>query len=621
MTRLFSLLSVIIVVCILFSFSGVAENSQRPQVVIPRLPGSPPTIDGRLSEGEWHNAAIITGMGLYGESRIAYRQSQFWVGYDDTNLYVAIKSPVYPKNRRLVSLRQRRDGGFYGDDVIEILLDPNGGRHTGSAPYFYFIGNSAGVICHDSREMPGIGQSDLKWNGHWKFANQVDADWWTAELSIPLKDLQVEDMKNHPLWTLQFSRTYARPVVWTNFPNIGQINNPIGAAYALTEEGTPFLRLESVAALITGMKDVISGEVVNPGKKESNLVLSINIKEGTRILAGKNYSYSLKGGQRSYFTFSEEIELPSKAVGEIVMKEKETGKLLVYNNFPFVKNIPLPELQEESDKSNFAHRIRYLPSINKLVVWADIFGHPHQQEIESSRLIIKAEDGRQVYSKVLALSPGGLIDEKLEVSALEEGKYNVELILADREGKRLDGVSHSMVVRHYPWLGSGIGKTDDVLPPWTPMKVIGRTVECWGRQYTFNGLGLPESVKTKGERMLSGPVVLLGIARGKPFSVQAGPSPDFLKKTPASVVMRGTGKGQGITVQTVSTMEYDGMVKVEMEIIPEGKIKLDGLQLIIPYPKENAPLIHEVSDHIRTGQYSGLLSEGEGVVWNSKDDI
>lgn len=606
----------------LTAVADVAERPERPRIVIPKL-SSAPTIDGQMRDDEWGDAAIITGMGLHrARGRLDYRQAKMWVGYDEERLYMAVKSPVYPSGRRLVALRQRRDGGFYGDDVIEILLDPNDGQHPGATPFFYFIGNSAGVICQDSREMPGIGQSEMSWNGNWQFANHVDDDWWTAELSIPLKDLEVEDMAKHPTWRMQFSRTYARPVNWVNWPSIGVINSPAGAAQALMREGLPFLRLESVAALTSGLTSGdISGEVVNPSAQPAELSLMIGILDGDNTLASWRQPITLAAGQRTPFSFDKLIDMPEKASCEIFLRDEANDETLVYHRFDFVRDIPLPEIQEEGEEPDFAYRMRHILSAKELVVGADIFGHPRMAEIKGANIIIKADDDTQVKSAELDLSPGGSIDQRLDVSQLPEGRYKTMLTLVNADGERVDSGDHSFIIRHYDWLGAGIGETDEVLPPWTPLQVTGNSVECWGRVYTFNGLAFPERVTVKGENVLSGPVTLVGVADGKPFTISSDSAPRFTAKAPASVTMEGAGKGGGLEVRTVSTMEYDGMVKVELEIVPQGRVRLDSLRLVIPYPQENATLIHAVGDHMRTGQFSGALPDGDGAVWNSRDDL
>lgn len=47
------------------------------------------------------------------------------------------------------------------------------------------------------------------------------------------------------------------------------------------------------------------------------------------------------------------------------------------------------------------------------------------------------------------------------------------------------------------WLGSKAGLGDELLSPWTPVRVSGGTVTVWGRNYTFGTLPLPASVTAR----------------------------------------------------------------------------------------------------------------------------
>ncbi|MCF7854347.1 MAG: DUF6067 family protein [Candidatus Pacebacteria bacterium] len=599
-----------------------AANSRGAQFVVPKMP-QPPVIDGQYSDREWQHAAALTGFGVHGRGRLAYRQSHVWIGYDDRTMYLAVKSPVYPKGRRLVSLRQRRDGGFYGDDAIEVLLDPFGGKHTGSIPYFYFIGNSAGIICHDSREMPGIGQSEMTWNGTWQFANNVDDDWWTAEVSIPLNELDVKNIEHNPTWLIQFSRTYARPVTWTNWPNVGQINNPSGAATAVFSHTSPFLRLLSTEGLMTKLEKPVSGEVVNPGEQPASVGLTIRIRSDTTTLAEEEYTYTLDAGERVPFSFSKPIELPEKAVCEIQLFDRATpNNVLFSHTIPFLKNTPEPAIQAPGEEPDFACRMRHLPSKGELAVWADVFGHPRQKDIATATLTISSEKQGTMTTEKLQPSSGGRVDEHLDVAHLPAGKYKATLRFLDANGDAVDSSSHPFLVRRYDWLGAGIGTTNDVLPPWTPMRVDGNRVTCWNRKYTFNGLGLPRTITSGGPPLLASPIVLKGTADGTPFTVSAENDPTVDEKSASSVTLTGSGAGGGITVRAVSTMEYDGMVKIELDIIPDNpQTKLENLQLIVPVLPEKATLLHALADGIRSGTYAGAMPTGSGVIWNSRDDL
>lgn len=73
-----------------FLLPAAAEELIR--VAVPYM-RTPPVIDGHLEPGEWKNAAAVTGAapekvaGLEVEGdAVSYRQSVFWLGWDERNL-------------------------------------------------------------------------------------------------------------------------------------------------------------------------------------------------------------------------------------------------------------------------------------------------------------------------------------------------------------------------------------------------------------------------------------------------------------------------------------------------------------------------------------------------------
>ncbi|NQU40105.1 MAG: hypothetical protein HQ523_09145 [Lentisphaerae bacterium] len=164
-------------------------------MVVPRM-ATAPVVDGRETSNEWDGATLVTGFSRYGGEAppLDWRQTRVWVGFDDTQFYLAMESPNYPEGVPLRSIKTRRDGGFFGDDVFELLLDPYNGDHRGSQPFYYIIANSCGVICLDSRTMPGLGQNETTWNSSLEMANRVNDATWRLEMAIPLADLGIEDI-------------------------------------------------------------------------------------------------------------------------------------------------------------------------------------------------------------------------------------------------------------------------------------------------------------------------------------------------------------------------------------------------------------------------------------------
>jgi len=83
-----------------------------------------------------------------------------------------------------VAVTQKRDStGVFGDDSVEVFIDPVGeGRE-----YYQFVFNSAGTR-FDSKCQTGKGV-DFGWNGNWRVAAKYADGVWTAEAFFPFSDI------------------------------------------------------------------------------------------------------------------------------------------------------------------------------------------------------------------------------------------------------------------------------------------------------------------------------------------------------------------------------------------------------------------------------------------------
>lgn len=175
--------------------SGPASQVVVSQFRIPRA-GTPPTIDGAMSPGEWENSSALTAF-WYAISGQFYfmapheTQLQVYACYDRENLYLAFTSPVYPKGSWLRSRGRFPDiiehplYGIYRDDYYGFGLRPyhdNVKSHR-MGGYFFWI-NPISVIGDVG---PGVGR---EWQSEAVTKESVTNDRWVQELAIPLKSVK-----------------------------------------------------------------------------------------------------------------------------------------------------------------------------------------------------------------------------------------------------------------------------------------------------------------------------------------------------------------------------------------------------------------------------------------------
>jgi hypothetical protein len=120
-----------------------------------------------------------------------------------------------------------------------------------------------------------------------------------------------------------------------------------------------------------------------------------------------------------------------------------------------------------------------------------------------------------------------------------------------------------------PWAGSQIGRSDEVLAPWTPLTYDGdANVSCWGRTYTFDGPFLKEALHHE-RNLLSGPVTMtLTTTRGTGTLVAL--CSQARRKDAHRAEFSGTGNfgPAGLDADWSMWMEYDGSTVATITLRP-----------------------------------------------------
>lgn len=148
-----------------------------------------------------------------------------------------------------------------------------------------------------------------------------------------------------------------------------------------------------------------------------------------------------------------------------------------------------------------------------------------------------------------------------------------------------------LLTREKPaWFNSQAGICDEVLPPWTPLKVRKLrdvAVECWGRQYIFTDSPFPDQIVSAGESLLAEPISIRVSVGGKVVSWQAR-QVQLVEQRPQRVVLSARADSSELSLRAKTTVEYDGMVKVDCAFTPKKKFNVDGLIVKVPMKQERA---------------------------------
>jgi Domain of unknown function (DUF5916)/Carbohydrate family 9 binding domain-like len=175
-------------------------DAQRPQAT------AVPTredirIDGKLEEAVWHGTPL-TGF-IQAEPREgqpATEETEVWVAYDESNLYVA--AFLHDSGTPTVN-DIRKDFSESSQDGFQVILDTFRDRRNG----YVFLTNPEGArgdrqIANEGREI------NSSWDAIWHVETQYVDGGWTVEMAIPFRALRFDPESDR--WGINFGRLLRR---------------------------------------------------------------------------------------------------------------------------------------------------------------------------------------------------------------------------------------------------------------------------------------------------------------------------------------------------------------------------------------------------------------------------
>ncbi|MEM6765578.1 MAG: S41 family peptidase [Bacteroidota bacterium] len=245
--------------CLLSCLFLQSAYSQQAKTYQTKEINSTITIDGVINEKVWEEVSWA-GDFIQTEPENGAKptfNTQFKILYDQANLYVAIRAFDKQADRIVVSHMPR---DFFDGDYVEINIDSDFDRKDA----FSFTVTAAGI-----RGDEHILTSDNwfnDWNPSWTTKTSIDQEGWTAELEIPLTELEIYEKKEK--WGIQVNRSLERldeGSSWTSIPDEdkwvesfglleGIENAPIGKRFTYQEEILHELLQEDFKALYHSLK-------------------------------------------------------------------------------------------------------------------------------------------------------------------------------------------------------------------------------------------------------------------------------------------------------------------------------------------------------------------------------
>ncbi|HOB74597.1 MAG TPA: DUF4091 domain-containing protein [Phycisphaerae bacterium] len=171
---------------------GACPVERVNSVLIPEVT-SPAALVADLDQAPWSQAAVLTGFVDIKGRQLASQPTWVYVAYDREALWLGFRCEG-PGAQTEPTIRER-DGRVWGDESVEVLLDP--GDAHGDA--FHLVVNSAGII-YDS-----VGR-DSGWDSGLEVRTARDAAGWTLAARLPFSSLRVARPAPGTQWAGNFCR-------------------------------------------------------------------------------------------------------------------------------------------------------------------------------------------------------------------------------------------------------------------------------------------------------------------------------------------------------------------------------------------------------------------------------
>ena len=551
------------------------------RITIPQTTAAP-RIDGVIEPDEWARAAAVTGFLELG-GRLAERQTLVYATYDEEKLYFAFESTSEGILREGVTGRDFRTGDPH--DAIEVWLEPPG------KGWYQFYGVPKGGFL-DLSKGGGFG-----WNGNWEYSCKVADSGaaaggiltfakkiWSAEISIPFRDLDVSGPKAGEVWRMNFCRDWSveksqdrRSQDWTTWSFIrGNFATPGMFSYVrFGGPDSPALQITALGYLPSGNLSV-KGKVL--GKKGDKVDIRAELViEGKRpkVVLEKHQSIDLPATGSDDVSFADTIKLTGKTNMRLVLSSRNmlTDTDLSRLEIPFtavssfsVKPIPI-YTKGFMDVEVDASRLPDLPKEARLLIEIPGTG--------ISRTVEMKEDAPK-------------ITERFDISGLSPGDYLLKAALFDHSGNQFALSGEPLPVPEKPeWLDNTIGISDEVPAPWKPIEVDGNSISVTDREYHLSASGLPARITSLEKDILSAPAALSAVVDGKEVSWEFEPLVQTSRKD-GEVSWDVSGFGGPLNLTGSLKMEFDGFALLRFKIESAKKVKINSLSLEFPLHKDFA---------------------------------
>ncbi len=543
-----------------------------------------PVVDGILDEPAWAEASRLTGFLNNTARTYAERQTRVSTMFDREALYIAMDSEADAATG---------DGG--DPPLYAVMLQPP----QAARPLVFCVSPAGALTDAAGQDIPATVATG---------ASAVRNGRWTVELAVRFAGVGSPAPGGKASWSANFCRWWSQPAARTSWvgqrmPGLGQVDVLELGRLIFRREG-PIIRMADFGRIEAGHHHLVS-EIKVRDEADTVFVLGDAVSHG--LLTRGAYTERPKRGEFYRLSVTtNQVGTRAIAASEFLSYtwvDKTLGKAYVRTaQFPVGSPAPI-QIKSASYESRKTLRIT-----------ADTWGlKPGQIGRASVKVGLYKGDEHVLVAKADSVKARS-VSVTFPVDKLEPGtEYRIRGTLSDADGKELG--YHELTVG-YPdvsrWINNTLG-TEMVVPsPWTPVRMAGdRTIACWGRDYRFApGTGLPEQIVTRGEAILAGPAELTASTPEGPVA-WTDPSGGIEQQDGTAATYRGRAVARDLKLETRSTVEYDGMTRIDITLTPARPLTLETLAVVIPVAREHARYLGVTDcESQRKGYYGALPAKG-----------
>jgi hypothetical protein len=577
-------------------------------------PAEVPKIDGSIGEDEW--AAALKEIGGYKNAfDLEPRECSYHIASDGKKIYIAIRSELPPTKQLIANNQPQGDKDIpqvCNDDSVEVWLMPD--KNAGHTMYAV-IANSLGAV-YDFTCDPQSKKMDASWRSKAEFTSKIVGNEWHAEIAIPASSLGRAVVEENLPYGIHIVRNFKRPAMQANWtPNIGAFNNPDNMGTVTWDKKAPLVRFTS--ALSADKKKIeLAFEAENKGEKDVSIVVDRYWQcAGNTDFTAKE-EILLKAGQKRTFTLVKNAALGGLYFVFFNAVSPDNSKTYFSRKFIWQTMRGDDAWTVEESTSDIRFWYGYYPYYNKIKTKIDISGMKDRDAVTGALVRVSGKKGSVIVETPYPPFSKFVSEFTFDIPALKEGEYIIEAFLVDGKGQRQSVASREFKRKIFEWEGNKLGISDEVIPPFTPLKVSGKKVESVLRTHILNDIGLPEQIVSDGRNILAGPVSLLVEIDGRKETVRADKPLSFTRAQKNEVRYQTSWKAGALNGKMDAFFDYDGMLKIKLDLTLPEKSTFSRCDLVIPVTSETARLMHILSD---TGKasFTGKIPAGDNPVWES----